>query len=114
MHNPPTHDEISRRAYQLWHEYGSPTDRDLEIWLNAERQLTAKAAAADPVAAAQSETAAESLVEYHISPAIPDQEAIQAALQKQTARAPQIAHHTGPHAKPPVTGKPLHDRPHSS
>jgi hypothetical protein len=112
--NSPTHEEISRRAYQLWHEYGSPADRDLEIWFNAERQLTAKAAIDDPVAAAQSETAAESLVEYHISPAIPDQDAIQAALQKQTARAPQVAHHTGPHAKPPVTGKPLHDRPHSS
>lgn len=112
--NSPTHEEISRRAYQLWHEYGSPAGRDDEIWSIAERQLTAKAAAADPAAAVQAETAAESLVEYHISPAIPDQEAIQAALQKQTARAPQVAHHTGPHAKPPVTGKPLHDRPHSS
>ena len=110
----PSHDEIARRAYQLWHEYGSPTGRDLETWLNAERQLKAKGAAADPVAAAQPEAAAESMVEYHISPAIPDHEAIQAALQKQTARAPQVAHHTGPHAKPSVTGKPLHDRPHSS
>jgi len=133
MHNPPTHDEISRRAYQLWHEYGSPAGRDADIWLNAERQLKAKAANADPVPAAEpptapkvasaggrfaervmAETAAESVVEHHISPAIPDQDAIQAALQKQAARAPQVPHHTGLHALAPVSGKPLYDRPHSS
>ena len=121
--NSPTHDDIAKRAYQLWHEYGSPASRDAEIWLNAERQLTAKAAAATPAAApaggnfaerVKAETAAESVVEYQISPAIPDQEAITAALQKQSARAPQAPHHTGLHAKPPETGKPLYARPHSS
>ncbi|MDI1247395.1 MAG: DUF2934 domain-containing protein [Lacunisphaera sp.] len=112
--NSPSHEEISRRAYQLWHEYGSPADRDLEIWLNAERQLTAKAAADAPAAPTPAEPAVDSVSEPHLAPALPDQAASQAFLQKQTARAPQIAHHTGPHAKPPVTGKPLHDRPHSS
>lgn len=112
--NSPTHDEISRRAYQLWHEYGSPTDRDMETWLNAERQLKARAAIDHPAVIVPTEPAAESVTGHHFAPAISDQEAGQAAWQKQTARAPQFAQHTGPHAKPAVTGKPLHDRPHSS
>jgi hypothetical protein len=121
--NSPTHDDIAKRAYQLWHEYGSPADRDTETWLKAERQLTAKAATTIPAAApaggnlaerVRSETAAESVVEYQISPAIPDQEAITAARQRQSARAPQAPHHTGLPAKPPETGKPLYARPHSS
>ena len=35
----PTHDEISRQAYELWQNRGCPTGRDLELWLEAERQL---------------------------------------------------------------------------
>lgn len=34
-----SHDEISRRAKELWRQYGSPQGRDEEIWLEAERQL---------------------------------------------------------------------------
>lgn len=34
-----SHDEISRRAEELWRQYGSPQGRDEEIWLEAERQL---------------------------------------------------------------------------
>jgi hypothetical protein len=33
------HDDIARRAQELWERYGRPHDRDLEIWLEAERQL---------------------------------------------------------------------------
>ena len=33
------HDEIARRAQELWEHYGRPQDRDLEIWLEAEKQL---------------------------------------------------------------------------
>lgn len=33
------HDDIARRAQELWEQYGRPQDRDLEIWLEAERQL---------------------------------------------------------------------------
>lgn len=119
----PTHDDIAQRARQLWREHGSPAGRDDELWLMAERQLLAKAANAEAAPAPQdpafierikTETAAESVVENHISPAIPDQEAIQAALQKQSARAPQVPHHTGPPAKPPVSGKPVWNKPHSS
>lgn len=34
-----THQDISRRARELWEGYGRPTGRDEEIWLEAERQL---------------------------------------------------------------------------
>jgi len=116
----PSYDNISRLAASIWHDRGSPSGCDDEIWLEAERQLSATTAPAAPAPAqtfterAKTETAAESVVEYHISPALPDQEAIQAALQKQEARAPQVPHHTGPKGKPPETGKPLWNKPHSS
>jgi len=92
----------------------------MEIWLEAERQLSEDQPAAenqknDSLAErARKETAAESVVEYNISPAVPEQEAIKAALQKQSARAPQVPHHQGPKGKPAETGKPLWDKPHSS
>lgn len=35
----PTQEDISRRAAQLWENYGRPQGRDQEIWLEAERQL---------------------------------------------------------------------------
>ena len=35
----PSHEEVSRRAEDLWREYGSPEGRDEEIWLEAERRL---------------------------------------------------------------------------
>jgi len=34
-----SHAEISRRAEELWRQYGCPQGRDEEIWLEAERQL---------------------------------------------------------------------------
>jgi hypothetical protein len=36
---PPTHEEISGRAQELWEKYGRPEGRDEEIWLEAEREL---------------------------------------------------------------------------
>lgn len=110
----PTHDEIARHAQHLWQDRGCPTDRDLETWLEAERQLHADRTTEPFARRARAETAAESVVEYHLSPAPPDQEAIQAALQKQTARTPQTPHHIGPKVKPAVTGKPVWSKPHSS
>jgi hypothetical protein len=35
----PTHDEIARRAYQLFEEHGREHGRDLEDWLQAEHDL---------------------------------------------------------------------------
>lgn len=41
---PPTWDDIARRAYSLWQQLGCPNGRDLNIWLEAERELAAPAA----------------------------------------------------------------------
>ena len=110
----PTHDEISQEAQQLWQNCGCPAGRDTEIWLKAERKLNEGPAADTFAARASAETAAESEVEYHLSPAQSEQKSIQAAVQKEDARAPQVPHHTGPKTKPAETGKPLWTRPHSS
>lgn len=110
----PTHDEIARQAQEFWQDRGCPAGCDTEIWLEAERALSNGLPADRFSERAVAETAAESLVEFHVSPALPDQEAIQAALQKQTARTPQIPHHTGPKGKPPESGKPVWPKAHSS
>jgi hypothetical protein len=34
------HDEIAMRAREIWEIKGCPADRDLEIWLSAEREMT--------------------------------------------------------------------------
>ena len=36
------HDIIAERAQAIWRERGSPAGRDMEIWLEAERQLYAR------------------------------------------------------------------------
>jgi hypothetical protein len=133
--NSPTHEEIAHRAQEIWQKSGNPGGRDTEIWLEAERQL-AKSGQEDsnPNSTTQesarttseskgavkladrikSETAAEVIVEHHISPAIPDEAAVNAALQKKEARAPKLPTKIAPKAAPAETGKPLWDRPHSS
>lgn len=40
-----TQDAITRRARQIWDERGRPIGQDVEIWLDAERQLAAELAA---------------------------------------------------------------------
>ena len=60
------------------------------------------------------EMASESQIENQISPALSDDEEIKAALQKKEARAPKVPHTNAPHAKPPESGKPIWDKPHSS
>jgi hypothetical protein len=55
--NNPTHEQITRRAYEIFIERGRPEGRDLEHWLEAEKQLRAKGqtkvqTSAAPVAAA--------------------------------------------------------------
>jgi hypothetical protein len=146
--NSPTEQEIAHRARALWQERGQPTGQDTQIWLEAERQLSAPTAAdntpsptegrgngktqdsktpADPQPAdlkpkpatgdterLRGEMASESEVEYQMSPAPSDDEAIKAALQKRDARAPQKPVKTAPQAKPPETGKPVWPKPHSS
>lgn len=110
--NTPAHDAIARHAYELWQNRGCPDGRDTEIWLEAEQQLRGDGRAAF-IAHVAGETAAESVVEYNISPAVSQQEAIRAAVQKSDARAPQVPHHTGPKSQPAATGKPVWPRAHS-
>jgi hypothetical protein len=118
--NIPTHQEIALKARRLWQDRGCPEGRDTEIWLEAERMLSEGALSAGGKKGetfadrTRAETAAESEVEYHLSPAETEQKSIQAAMQKDAARIPQVPHHLGPKAKPPETGKPLWTRPHSS
>jgi hypothetical protein len=35
----PTHEQIAALAHELWRERGSPDGSDIDIWLEAERQL---------------------------------------------------------------------------
>ncbi|MBP6507472.1 MAG: DUF2934 domain-containing protein [Opitutaceae bacterium] len=93
----PTHAIIAHRAHQLWQEYGQPEGRDQKIWFTAEGQLTDDDKTGVPG-----------------TPAIADRETVQAEIQKREARAPQVAHHTGPKTKPAQTGKPLWPQVHSS
>ena len=46
-----TESQIGVAAYKLWESAGHPSGRDLEFWLNAEKQLRAasKAASSTPV-----------------------------------------------------------------
>jgi len=99
---PPSREEIAQRAQQIWRERDCPADRDVEIWLEAEQQLSKKLLERDQRPVGQStepadprskpvpstaeqleaETAAEGVVEYSISPAVSDEEVVKAVLQK--------------------------------
>lgn len=48
---PPSHDQIARRAYEIWIQSGYVTGRDSENWAQAERELSA--ACASPERSAQ-------------------------------------------------------------
>ncbi len=115
----PSHDEIAVKAHGLWKDRGCPEGIDNEIWLEAERQLRDGGKPGPESGDAfkrrvQAEAAAESRDEFHLSAATTEQQAIQAAVQKQAARAPQVPHHTSPKGKPAPPGKPLYDKPHSA
>jgi hypothetical protein len=129
--NTPTHETVAQRAQEIWQSYGRPEGRDTEIWLEAERQLAGGSESAThsnsdthqngrretesaSIRQIRAETAAESMVENHISPAISEEKAIKAAVQKRDARAPIQPHKTAPKSKPAETGKPLWKKPHSS
>jgi hypothetical protein len=45
---PPSHEQIAALARAIWLDRGSPVGRDLEIWLEAERQLGGVGARMDP------------------------------------------------------------------
>ena len=121
----PSHDEISHRATQLWKERGSPAGQDREIWLDAESQLQAAIKleadknhghAPDTHVHAGNNGHGKTKAAAESAPPSPepDKTHARADQQKQAARAPQVPQHTGPAPKPPVSGKPIYPKPHSS
>jgi hypothetical protein len=117
----PTHEEIARQAQRLWQERGCPEDKNEEIWLEAEDQLTNHPFEGDRPASGisaeriKAETAAESMVEYQITPAVPQQDAIKAALQKKATRDTKAPRQPARKAKPAEPGSPVRpDRDHAA
>ncbi len=95
--NSPSQTDVSQRAYEIWEAEGRRYGRDHEDWLSAERQVSS--ATAERI---KSETAAESIVEYHISPAVSDDDAVKAALQPKPASGPNPALKPKPPSNPAV------------
>ena len=103
----PTHDEIARRAQEIWRDRYYPVGSDTEIWLEAEKQLGEEMTKTDlynstseppgeqvgseentrETERIKGETAAESMVEYNVSPAVSDEEAVRMALNKDAVRS---------------------------
>jgi len=121
----PTHEEISARGYALWEQRGRPANAESEIWLAAEAQLRAEALNVESRTSKDESHArlAEGLDESRhssksgggqIAPTSVEHQAIIDELQKQSARAPQVPHHTGPKANPAPPGKPIWSKPHGS
>lgn len=65
----PTHEEIAARARSLWAERGNPAGRDLEHWLEAERQLRERGEAKKPEDVDEAEKRLDGLVERTRDPA---------------------------------------------
>jgi hypothetical protein len=103
MHSP-THEEITRHAEEIWRHKGRPAGCDNEIWLEAERLLTAGSA---PVKTEHA--AARTLGESHSDHAMAEK----ASEQRKEALAPHYPVKSAPKAAPPETGKPLWSKPHS-
>lgn len=101
---PPSHEDIARRAHEIWTASGSTHGLDIGHWLEAERELLLEAAPTPPTAPESPSPAPSS-----------DAFAALAAQQRNAARAPQLQHgKNAPHAAPPESGKPLWAKPHSS
>jgi len=105
---PPLHQAIAERAYQLWELNGCPEEQDVENWLTAERELTGESSdtpepspAHEPVWT-KKETETDSAL------------AEKAAQQRHDSRAPIKPQIKAPTFPPAETGKPLWSRPHSS
>ena len=134
MKTKPSHEEVSRRAVELWKAQGAPSGRDEEIWLEAERQLSSSDATPSPSGGAQdrgngnsqaSPTGGPSVAPDPKAPApnpadekvpamSPGQSEAQTAQQKKSARAPKSPTKTVAKPAPAETGKPLWNKPHSS
>jgi hypothetical protein len=48
LFRPSRFRQIKARAYELWEQAGRPADRDLEFWLEAEREISAPTDQVEP------------------------------------------------------------------
>ena len=68
-----THEQIAERARKLWQERGQPHGRDVEHWLDAERELRGESSGAKnlgkPRDSVEAEKRLDGLVERPPSPA---------------------------------------------
>lgn len=103
----PTHQEVAHGAHQIWQDSGRIEGHDVENWLEAEHLLTTRLAT--NAAPAQTLEPAPVLNESFRDRAPADA----ADIQRQTGRAPITPHKSAPKGKPPESGKPLWDLPHS-
>jgi hypothetical protein len=126
--NPPTYDEISRRAYEIWQTRGSPHGQDTDHWLEAERQLNAPVGAHNSPSATHgrgngnsqssglaADPKAADLTSGHDHRHVltPDEVAAKNEQQKREARAPHTGGENGHPIPAPQSGKPIWDKPHS-
>lgn len=116
-----THEAVTQRARDIWQTRGCPDGCDTEIWLQAELQLAAAAAAVQSPAGENTRGHGNSQASTNAADpkaeelATPIRTAAKAARQKQSARAPQLpARKNAPRSKTPETGKPLWTKPHSA
>jgi len=124
--NPPTHEEITRRAHDIWTDRDSPNGHDLSIWLEAERQLTADSCAPSDNDSPETHSSFDPFGRNHnaakaeaepIESARPDplETAAKSAQLKHAASAPRMpTHRNAPRSAPTESGKPLWNQPHSS
>jgi hypothetical protein len=82
-------DEISRRAQQLWEEYGRPVGRDEEIWLQAERDLK-KTSEPTPAQVLQTEVPAV-MVTPNVTTLPPSRTKVSATPRKSAVRSSKAA-----------------------
>jgi Protein of unknown function (DUF2934) len=130
--NSPSHESVTQRAQQIWRDRGCPSGQDTQIWLEAERQLAMTASADnapsrpegrgngnsqsslgtnDPKVAPPTHERPADAAAPHPTPA---EASALSAQQKKSARAPKQPAKVAPKAKPPESGKPIWDKPHSS
>jgi hypothetical protein len=128
--NPPTQEEIARRAYEIWQDRGTPAGSDAEIWFEAERQLSADEPAGNAADWNNGNSSGGMMTAANLESANPMPErpfahaaalaspspaeaAAKALQQKKEARAPQLPAKGALNTAPTESGKPLWDKPHS-
>jgi hypothetical protein len=126
--NPPTYEDISHRAYEIWLTQGGLHGHDTDHWLEAERLLSAPVGASNAPSetngrgngnsqssglAADPKAADLTSGHDHRHVLTPDEVAAKNLLQKKEARAPHVAGENGHPLTPPQSGKPIWDKPHS-